>query len=317
MRHQWILSVINRIHDVLRIDFHMHLFATAAEGRRVVGDYPIVEYGERDGVARSERAGTVADGLAALAEAGADHGCVLNSFELPQLPFPPGRHWPARPEHAEHATALRAYNEWVCAVGAEQPQLLPFVTVNPAVMSAEESGAHVAALADERGARGLKLHPIGIRTFPDDPALAPTFAACAARGLPVVVHCGPDRHGAGWSLPAAFAPLLERQPELPLVLAHLGGAAWRETAAFAAAFPAARFDLAEIVAWAGAPAAPSASELVELIRAVGPDRVLLGSDFPWYDPAATVAEVEALPGLGAAEREAILGANAATLLGLG
>lgn len=300
----------------MRIDFHMHLFATAAEGRRVVGDYPIVEYGEREGVARSERAGTVADGLEALAEAGVEHGCVLNSFELPGLPFPAGRHWPARPEHAELAGELRAHDEWVCAATAEHPQLLPFVTVNPAVMSAAESGAHVAALADERGARGLKLHPIGIRTFPDDPALAPTFAACAERRLPAVVHCGPDRHGRGWSLPAAFAPVLEAHPGLPLVLAHLGGAAWRETAAFAAAFPAARFDLSEIVAWAGAPKAPSPAELVELIRAVGPERVLMGSDFPWYDPAATVAQVESLPGLGPAEREAILGANAAALLGL-
>jgi predicted TIM-barrel fold metal-dependent hydrolase len=112
------------------------------------------------------------------------------------------------------------------------------------------------------------------------------------------------------------------------VLAHLGGAAWRETAAVAEAFPHALFDLCEIVAWTGAtggarPAhdgwgdAPSVEELVALIRAVGVERVLFGSDFPWYDPVDTVAEVEALPGLGAAEREAILGGNAARVLGVG
>jgi predicted TIM-barrel fold metal-dependent hydrolase len=294
----------------------MHLFPSAAEGGRAVADFPIVEYGERDGVARSARAGTVVDGLAALAEAGAVHGCVLNSFELPGLPHPPDGGWPATPPHAEHAAALRAYNEWVCEAGAAHPELLPFVTVNPAVLGAAEAAEHVAELADESGARGLKLHTIALRADPAEAALAPTFAVCAERGLPVVAHCGPDRHGAGWALPGAFAPVLERQPELPLVLAHLGGAAWRETAAFAAAYPAARFDLSEIVAWTGAPHAPSPAEFVELIRAIGPERVLLGSDFPWYEPADTVAQVIDLPGLGAAEREAILGGNAAVLLGL-
>ena len=301
---------------MITLDFHMHLFPSAAEGRRAVADFPIVEYGEHDGVPFSTRAGTVADGLAALAAAGAAHGCILGSYELPRLPHPPDGGWPAAPPYPEHAAELRTYNEWVCEAGAAHPELLPFVTVNPAVLGAAEAAAQVAELADERGARGLKLHTIALRAHPSEAALAPTFTVCAERRLPVVVHCGPDRHGAGWALPAAFAPVLEREPQLPLVLAHLGGAAWRQTAAFAAAFPAARFDLSEIVAWTGAPQAPTAAELVALIRAIGPERVLLGSDFPWYEPADTVAQVGELPGLGEAEREAILGANAAALLGL-
>lgn len=302
----------------MRIDTHMHLYATAGEGRRVVADYPIVEYGEHAGVAFSGRDGTIQDGLDALAAAGAAYGCVLNSFELPGLPFPPdgAAAWPAQPPHAEHADALRAYNRWLCDAGAEHPQLLPFVTVHPGVMTARASGDHVAELADRHGARGVKLHTIALRVHPGDPALAPVFAACAERGLVVVAHCGPDRHGAGWSRPAAFAPVLEAHPRLRLVLAHLGGAAWEETAAFAAAFPQAHFDLSEIVAWTGATRAPTATALGALIRAVGPSRVLLGSDFPWYEPADTIAELLALPGLGGEEQEAIQGANAARLLGL-
>jgi len=296
-----------------RIDSHMHLHPSAAEGRNAVADFPIVEYGERPGVARGKRAGTVEDGLAALAVAGIDRAWALGSFELPGMPFPTQRNWPAAPPQAEHAAELRAYNRWLCRVGAENPALLPFPTTHPGVLSARESAAHLAELADEGGARGLKLHPIGLRTYPDDPALEPTLAACSERGLPVLCHCGPDRHGAGWSLPAAFVPVLERHPRLRLVLAHLGGAAWREVAALAAAYPQVRFDLSEIIAWAGAPLAPTPQELTALIQAIGHERVLLGSDFPWYEPADTVAELEALPGLGAEQREAILGANAAAL----
>jgi predicted TIM-barrel fold metal-dependent hydrolase len=319
-----------RTGDAVRIDTHMHLYRTAAEGRSVVEDYPVTEYGTKPGVALSARAGTVEDGLVALRDAGASHGCVLNAFELPGNPFPPGgaRHWPEAPPFPEFADELRAYDDWVCDVGAAHPELLPFVTLHPGVLTAEGSAAHVAGLADDRGARGVKLHTIGLRLHADDPALQPTLAVCAARRLPVVVHAGPDRHGAGWSRPGAFAPALRAHPGLPLVLAHLGGAAWRETAAVAEAFPHALFDLCEIVAWAGATGgarpeldgwgeAPTPEELVALIRAVGVDRVLFGSDFPWYDPADTVAEVEALPGLGAEERAAILGGNAARVLGLG
>jgi predicted TIM-barrel fold metal-dependent hydrolase len=295
----------------------MHLYRNAAEGRQVVGEFPITEYGAGEGVRLGHTAGTVAEALASLRAAGVDHGCALNSFELPDYPFPPEGEWPPTPPFAEYAEELRAVDEWICEVGAAHPEVLPFVTVNPAVLRATEAAAHVARMADEHGARGLKLHPVALRAFPAEPALATTWAACAERGLPVVAHCGPDHHGLGWALPGSFAPVLERHPNLKLVLAHLGGAAWRDVAELATAFPSVRFDLSEIVSWNGhAPGAPSPDELGDLIRAIDAERVLLGSDFPWYEPGDVIAAVEDLPGLGAAECEAIFGGNAAALLGL-
>jgi predicted TIM-barrel fold metal-dependent hydrolase len=101
-----------------------------------------------------------------------------------------------------------------------------------------------------------------------------------------------------------------------MVLAHLGGASWPETAELADSFPQVVFDLSEIIEWAGAPNAPSAAQLAALIRHVGAGRVMLGSDFPWYDPARTADRVDALPGLGTAERAAILGGTATRFFGL-
>jgi predicted TIM-barrel fold metal-dependent hydrolase len=295
----------------------MHLFREAAEGRAVVGEYPIVEYGEGEGVRLGDSAGTVEEALVSLRAGGVDRGCALNSFELPGYPMAPQRGWPPVPPYAEHAEELRAVDEWICAVGAAHPEVLPFVTVNPAVLGATAAARHIATMVDDHGARGLKLHTIALRAFPAEPALATTFATCAERGLPVVAHCGPDRHGAGWALPGAFAPVLERHPNLPLVLAHLGGAAWRQVAEVAHAYPSVRFDLSEIVSWGGrAPGAPSREELSALIGEIGADRVLMGSDFPWYEPREVIADVEDLPGLGPAERAAILGENAAELLGV-
>ncbi len=295
----------------------MHLYREAAEGRRAVGEYPIVEYGEGEGVRLGDTAGTVEEALASLRAGGVDHGCALNSFELPDYPIAPADGWPAEPPYATYADELRAADEWICEVGAAHPEVLPFVTVNPAVLSADEAGAHVATMVDEHGARGLKLHNIALRSFPGEAALAPTFAACEERRLPVVAHCGPDRRDGGWALPAAFAPVLERHPDLPLVLAHLGGAAWPDIVELALAFPRARFDLSEIVSWSGrSPGAPTPEQLSALIAEIGPERVLLGSDYPWYEPGDVVAAVESLPGLGPEARAAILGGNAARLLGL-
>jgi predicted TIM-barrel fold metal-dependent hydrolase len=299
------------------VDGHMHLFPTSQQGRAAVDGYPVREYGEGTPLAISAAAGTAEDGLAALDAAGAERACLLSSFEAPGLPAPPQgqRFWPVRPVSGEHAEALRSDNAWLCEVGARHPRLLPFPTVHPALLGAAAAADHVAQLADEHGARGLKLHPIAMRTHPADPALDATFAVCAERGLPVVAHCGPDRHRAGWARPSAFVAVLEAHPRLPLVLAHLGGAAWRELASVAERFPQLRFDCSEIIAWTGSEHAPSAWELMALIQTVGADRIQLGSDFPWYDPADTVEQVRALPGLGEGEREAILGGSAAALLG--
>jgi hypothetical protein len=109
---------------------------------------------------------------------------------------------------------------------------------------------------------------------------------------------------------------MAKWPQLRLVLAHLGGAAFHEAAVLAADFPQVAFDLSEIIEWVGAPNAPSAQGLAEVIQQIGADRIMLGSDFPWYDPGATVDKVLALPGIGRLEASALLGETAFQLLTL-
>jgi predicted TIM-barrel fold metal-dependent hydrolase len=302
---------------VTKVDTHLHAYRDAAQGRYETSAYPIVEYGDRDGVRFSERAGTVPDAVSALDDAGIDYAAMLGSFELPQLPHPPGgaRHWPADPVHPERADELRDYNRWLCGVGRRHRRLLPFVTVNPAVMTAGQSAAHVRELIDGHGARGMKLHTIAIRTYPDDPGLAATFATAQDAGIPVVVHSGPDSCGYDWATPRSFAAVAADFPRLRLVLAHLGGATWRETAELAHEFDHLWFDLSEIVMWTNATNGPSPRQLAGLITDVGVERVVTGSDFPWYEPADTVAAVEALP-LSDDAKRAVLGENAIRLIGL-
>ena len=168
----------------------------------------------------------------------------------------------------------------------------------------------------ERGARGIKLHPVVQRFEANDPRMHPVYRACAEMGLTVLSHTGPSRDGEPFAEVPAFAPMLAAFPGLTVLLAHLGGGKWQDTLAVAEAFPNVAFDLCEIIEWAGAPNAPTAEELARLIRNIGADRVVLGSDYPWYEPAHSADLVLSLPLLSQAEKDAILGENAARILGL-
>lgn len=302
----------------MRIDTHLHAYADPAEGEYDLNAYPIVEYGDKE-VTFAGVPGTVEDAVKALATAGFDYAALLGSFELPELPHPPAdaRHWPVIPEYEQFHDDLVAYNRWLCDQGAANPMLLPFVTANPAVMSSDDSREHLSEAFGAWGARGMKIHPIAIRTYPDDPGMVGVYDALEDADAPIVFHCGPDKRGYGWSEPGAFASLAAERPGLKIVLAHLGGASWRDTPALAAAYPHLMFDLSEVVIWSGAPLAPSYEQIVELVRDIGVERVVLGSDFPWYTPGETARIVEEdLPGLSADEKAQIVGGNAARLLKL-
>lgn len=302
----------------MRVDTHVHIYADPARGLFEIENFPIVEYGQMESIPLAGVGGSRRQALDMLDEGGVDYATVLGSYEVPGYPdLPEGlRHWPADPVYAEYRDDLVAYNRWVCEMTADVPQLLPFVTANPAVMTSDDARTHLGEAFGDWGARGLKLHPIGIRAYPDDPGFEGVYDACAEADVPIVFHSGPDTRARGFSAAAQFAKLAAARPELRLVLAHLGGGSWRDTPALAEAFPHLMFDLSEIVIWIGATAGPSVQDVAELIRGIGPDRIVTGSDFPWYTFATTAEIVEGLPGLSQAERDLILGENAARLLGL-
>jgi predicted TIM-barrel fold metal-dependent hydrolase len=172
------------------------------------------------------------------------------------------------------------------------PALTAFVAMDPWALPPQRNVAHLHEMA-ERGARGVKLHPVLQKFAPNEPRLHPVYQACTELGLTVLSHTGPARDGAPFAEVPAFAPMLAEFPGLTVVLAHLGGGKWQDTLATARAFPQVAFDLCEIIEWAGAPGAPTPAELGTLIREIGPERIVLGSDYPWYEPAHTAELVDA------------------------
>jgi predicted TIM-barrel fold metal-dependent hydrolase len=312
--------------DPVKVDVHMHLYQSPESGEWWKSGYEIFEYGEKEGVTFSDYSGTVDDAVAAMKDAGFAHGVAVNLlsvdlFRLEAIAMLPGdlqgddRAKAISEIDATMAGRFRDFNRWLVDALAGVPQITPFVGVDPSALSPAENVEHLREMAD-RGAKGIKLHPVVQKFEPNDPRMRPIYEACRDLGLTVLSHTGSAKGGERYAEPNGFADVAADFPGLKIVLAHLGGGRWLQTEQFAEAFPDVAFDLCEIVEWTGAPNAPTQEELARLIQAVGPERVMLGTDFPWYDLDHTVELVMDLPLLGQQEKEAILGANAVGILQL-
>lgn len=293
--------------DAPIVDAHMHVYPMAAWGTRRTSDHAIGEYGEAVPVARSNEPGDIASARRALARAGAV-GLALNLFEparvtadLADLAVASGVARDGGP-----GAYLVWLNEWLCSAVAEDPALSPVIAADPRALGPDALAWHVEDGA-ARGAVAVKLHHAFQGYLPHDVRLAPLYDACAGMGLTVIAHSGPPVP------PSSFATMLARWPQLSVVLAHLGGAAWREAPDVARAHANVAFDVSELIWWLGAPRAPERSALLPLLRRIGTERVLFGSDFPWYEPCDGISILASL-GLRSDELEAILGANSHRLI---
>jgi predicted TIM-barrel fold metal-dependent hydrolase len=297
------------------IDFHMHLFPHAAAGRRRKAGYEIWEYGTQPTVVESSDDGTAEQAVAALDRGGLDFGVIANLYEVEYREADLGDDG-LRPDDESVAGSLERFNLWACEAAAEHPRLIPFIAVDPVAMDPPATIEHVRRMHRDHGAKGIKIHPVLQGLDPTDRAWWPVFETCAELGLIVLSHSGPARPGGISAEPTAFASLVGHLPGLSLVLAHAGGGAWRSTPQAANELPGVWFDVCEIIERTGSTVGPTLDELGALIATIGPERVIFGSDFPWYEPAHSLEVLRSLPGLTSHEIDAVAGGNAARLLGL-
>lgn len=274
----------------------------------------------------SPYAGTVPELKAAMAAGGIATAVMANLTPIPEMRDAALARVPADLDATARAEAearlreelrarLRRRNRWTLDTAAADPALVPFIGLDPAVMTPSELRDELEACV-EAGARGVKLHPIVQRLAPATTALWPVYELCQELGLPVLFHSG-FLGRSEWNAlarPRAFADVLEAFPELLVVLAHLGRGHFDEAAALAERFPRVRFDTCAVITGAAVSWALDDADAVALIRRLGVGRICFGSDYPWFDPAADAARIAALPGLSDGERAAILGGNARGLL---
>ena len=309
------------------VDSHMHIYQSRVQGLQEKQDYEIWEYGSKTDVRYSSYGGDVEDALKAINEAGATHGVLVNLFaarfarrdaiaELPEGLDEAQKEQALVGIDATMGERLQKFNGWLCDEAEAHSELVPFIAIDPWALSADEAKAHLREMVDHHGARGVKVHPVLQQFSMGDQRMMPVYETCVEMGVPIIAHAGPARGDQQYAEPKAFAEVLVAFPELTLVLAHLGGGAWGQALQIAQTFPNACFDCSEIMEWTGGSNAPTDRELAQLISDVGPERVMMGSDFPWYDIDHNVERVMNLPLLSREQKEEMLGSNAMRIFGL-
>ena len=310
------------------IDSHMHIYRTKEEGRRQFeGGYVIWEYGEKPDVHFSQYDGDIEDALDAMEKSGVSKAVVMNLFSvtrtrehnisiLPDTLTAADRTREIQRIDDSFAELLQEFNTWICDTVKPYPQLVPFISTDPTALPGEAGARHIREMVENHGARGIKLHPVLQDFNMSDQRMWPFYEVCQELGIAIVAHSGPAQGGEPHAEPRSFAGALEAFPNLKIVLAHMGGGTWDQATAIADAYPNAYFDCCEIIEWTGGTNAPTEAQFAQLIKDVGPERVLMGSDFPWYDLDHQIERIMELPLLSQEEKEGMLGANAERILGL-
>jgi predicted TIM-barrel fold metal-dependent hydrolase len=196
-------------------------------------------------------------------------------------------------------------NDWVLSVSGDG--LMPFGAVHPLMDGLENELYRLSSL----GCKGVKIMPLLQRFFPDDAGCEAFYEALIHRDLILVTHAGMDPLDRDeiFGTPERFAKVVESYPELRIVLAHLGGLRmWDDVRRHLLPIEGnVRFDTSYAYFYL------EKGRMAELIKDLGTDRVLFGSDYPWEDPDRAV---EAVKGLDLTEEEiqSLLWKNAAQLL---
>lgn len=159
------------------------------------------------------------------------------------------------------------------------------------------------------GYRGLKFHPTMQQTAPDDPAAMTVFMECRRLGMPVFLHAGragiePD-FVQGYAEIDRYVQPITDLPDLPFVFGHSGARDFEEALGLARDHDNVWMDTQ----------GQGVSNLRRLLDELGPERLVFGSDWPWYPQAASLAKVLIVTDDDPSARDLILCHNARRLLG--
>jgi aminocarboxymuconate-semialdehyde decarboxylase len=230
------------------------------------------------------------------------------------------------------AEIARAYSER-CVALATVPLQAP-----------DRAVAELERAIEQLGCRGVEIGTNVAGRNLDEPDLEPFWSAAERLDAFVFVH--PEAVAAADRLQryyltnlignpldttiaiasVVFSGLLDRHPNLKICFAHGGGFApyqrgrfdhgWRRRSDARGAIERPPSEYLQRLYFDTI--LHDAAALDYLIRAFGSDHVLLGTDYPFdMGPDDLIGPIGDLPGLGQADRDAIMGGNAARLLGLG
>jgi predicted TIM-barrel fold metal-dependent hydrolase len=206
----------------------------------------------------------------------------------------------------QHAVVIRA-------VRANPGRLVGTYVLNPR-LGVQEGIDELRYLVANENFRMVKLHPTMHNYWPHTEAfVGPVLEEAVALNIPVLMHMGEPPY----SIPALVEPIAENHPKATIILAHL---ATQKICYADDAVNVARHceNILLETGWGVLP------RLLEAARALGPTRLVFGSDSPPMEPFGQLRVVECLawdPPLGVrwteAQVEQVMGDNLGAMLKLG
>lgn len=161
-------------------------------------------------------------------------------------------------------------NDYIAASAKKYPsRVVGFGRVDP---RRKDATKELVRIKNALGLSGLKLHPMVECFRPDHPYFNKFFEKTAELDLPILFHTGD-----GFSSPGLVTKIAKKHHKLPIILGHLREGClsvmqecenvWVETSG-------------------------TLPELIELAADIDEDRILFGSDAPYYRYPAQIAIVE-------------------------
>ncbi len=208
----------------------------------------------------------------------------------------------------------RSLNDGILSLAREtRGRFFPLCSVHPGDGPSARKEIHRVA---REGAKGLKLHPNTQAFDVADPQVRAVVREAAGLGLPVLFDAYSPFDA---DQPGKFVRLAMEVPEARLVLAHAHGPKFAELLVYDIL---ARYPWWKRNVWVDLSATasllsggPLADGFGWVLRKVGADRLLFGSDYPLDDPLAAVRAVTSL-GFSPGELRKIFYENAVALFGL-
>ena len=307
-------------HNFFIVDCHAHTYPTKELGLQSQG-----------GESMCGNDGTIPEILNIMEKAGIARTVMVNmtpvgamrNASLAQLP--PGlsdseREGRIRDIDLKISGRIERRNLWTTEIAQKNSELIPFVGLDP-IMGSSAIKKEVHDKVIMHGAKGIKLVPSEQQFSPQDRRVWPIYEAASEFDVPILADSGKFPSGPQLGDPLLFKEVLQDFPKLKLILAHLGRGFYDETRVMAQNYPGILFDCSDVVTrgkgeyLVEAPDALTDAEFISLVRTIGTDRVLFGSDYPFLHPEWGVRRILSLD-LTDEEKGAILGGNAARILGL-
>ncbi len=196
-------------------------------------------------------------------------------------------------------------NEWAARIQCDSVR--SFGTVFPGDRDARKTPAQIKKM----DMRGVKLHPDYQQFDPDKEYMFPIYDEIINSDLTILYHAGDDIgiKDPPRGTPKVFSKVLEKFPELKVVLAHTAGyLLWDDVEYYLVGSPA-YFDISYSIGHL------EDEQFLRIIKNHGIDKIVFGTDSPWRSQKEEVENISNLP-LSDEEKEMIFYKNTQKLLNL-